>query len=799
VLIPIPLAALYLGAADANLETGESIETAGLLGRSLILAGGVAAIAVVLGYAPGRVLGTTTGSRAKLLVALLIPLLLPRYVLYYGWSLLLSPTTELGRFLSTHPEIARAVGSISASLVMILWYWPLTSILIAHGFASVDREAWSLGRLDAGPVRRFSSVTLPLLSRPLCLSWAICFVWVLSEFATFHLAGVRTVGTELAVMYELTGSATAVARAAWPLVVVALAVGIWLWRRTRRLAVNPPTGASGPTPRRWQWVIVGVLWTATLLVPVALLLGNWTDLSPLRNAVRVHLDGLGWSLLVAVLAGALSLLLAGGAMVAARLGPAGRWLGPTAYAITFMAMFLPGSLVAMALLNLVGRLGLASSLGQSWLLVSIGQAVRFAGLALVVLHLLDDSQQQHFAEMAAVDGASRWQSWRHVRWPRQWPALVGIALLVTMLSATELSATMVLLPAGLPDFAQRLLNQMHYARDQEVITSCLLLVCLCLALIMGVVMLARATRLRSALFVLAFTPLVLLAGCESQRSGGPKVLGAFGRTGRGRVEFIYPRAIARCADGTLLVVDKTGRIQRLSPSGEFLSSFRMPKIEAGKPTGISMGPDGNLYVADTHYHRVMVYSLQGQRLGEFGKFGEGDGEFIYPTDVAFASDGRIFVSEYGGNDRVSIFSPDGAFLGSFGGPGNEGGALSRPSALCVDARRRRLYVADACNHRIAIYSLAGRFEGTIGSVGRGQGQLRYPYDLALTEGGELVVCEYGNNRIQLFSPDGRSLGTYGQPGRELGQLAYPWAVAVGEDGRVFVVDSGNNRVQVWRL
>ena len=48
------------------------------------------------------------------------------------------------------------------------------------------------------------------------LAFGVCFVLGLSEFATFHLAGVQTIGTELAVLYEETGSESHLARAAWP-------------------------------------------------------------------------------------------------------------------------------------------------------------------------------------------------------------------------------------------------------------------------------------------------------------------------------------------------------------------------------------------------------------------------------------------------------------------------------------------------------------------------------------------------------------------------------------------------------
>jgi DNA-binding beta-propeller fold protein YncE len=460
-------------------------------------------------------------------------------------------------------------------------------------------------------------------------------------------------------------------------------------------------------------------------------------------------------------------------------------------------MFLPGSLIAVALMKTMGLFGIPI---MGWYAVSVGLAARFAGLSLILFRLSADSRQRHLAEMASVDGASPAAAWFHVHLPRTWPTVLGAFGLIVMLGLTELPATMVLLPAGLPNFAQRLLNQMHYARDQHVITSCLMLIGVYLVLAVLLAVMFRTMRSRSVAVVLLCAAM-FLSGCESSSDvpGEVDVVNVLGRTGRGPGEFIYPRAIDLAADGSLFVADKTGRIQHISRSGEFLGVIKMPTIEAGKPTGISVGPDGNVYVADTHYHRVVVFSPGGKMLRQFGRFGEEAGEFIYPTDVAFAPDGRIFVSEYGGNDRVNIFSRAGEYLGSFGSPGSGEGQFSRPSAICVDGQRGKLYVADACNHRIAIYNLDGELTGYIGSVGSGSGQLRYPYDLAMMSDGNLLVCEYGNNRLQVFSPDGRSLGTFGSAGRQLGQLAYPWAVAVDGKKRAYVVDAGNNRVQVWQL
>jgi len=314
-----------------------------------------------------------------------------------------------------------------------------------------------------------------------------------------------------------------------------------------------------------------------------------------------------------------------------------------------------------------------------------------------------------------------------------------------------------------------------------------------------VVLLARLLRGRSAAAAGLCAAMLLAGGCQDAAPPAPEVVGAFGSTGRGDGEFLYPRAIDVAPDGAVLVVDKTGRVQRFSPEGRFLGAFAMPLADAGLPTGITIGPDGNVHLADTHYHRVVTFTPDGRLLRELGRFGTDPGCFIYPTDVAFAPDGRMFVSEYGGNDRVSVFDAEGRFLESFGAFGEAAGQFARPAAVCVDARRGRLYVADACNHRVAVYNLHGRLESYLGSAGRGEGQLCYPYDLALAADGALAVCEYGNNRVQVFSPDGRPLRVLGGPGRGLGQLAYPWGLAFGPDGTLYVVDAGNNRVQRWRL
>lgn len=304
----------------------------------------------------------------------------------------------------------------------------------------------------------------------------------------------------------------------------------------------------------------------------------------------------------------------------------------------------------------------------------------------------------------------------------------------------------------------------------------------------------------------ALSGLLTLAGCGGGDPTSSEPLHVFGRTGLGPGEFAYPRAALCTPDDRLFIVDKAARVHCLGLDGTPLNEWRMPEFSAGKPTGIGRAPDGRLFLADTHYSRVVIYDPNGKELGRIGSWGRGPGQFLMPTDVAVCDDLSFYVSEYGGNDRISKFGPDGAYQFSFGGPGSGDAQLSRPQTLVIDTDGT-LWVADACHHRIARFGARGEWLGSFGGLGHGIGELRFPYGLALLSDGTLVVCEYGNNRVQRFERDGRSLGVWGGAGRERGQLAYPWAVAVDRQDRVYVVDSGNNRVQViagrsaatWRI
>lgn len=355
-------------------------------------------------------------------------------------------------------------------------------------------------------------------------------------------------------------------------------------------------------------------------------------------------------------------------------------------------------------------------------------------------------------------------------------------------------------------------------------------------------------------FVISLHMLIALSGCSDHSDSTPplRTTRSLGEVGSSPGQYSYPRAMA-ASDDSLWIIDKQARVQRIDPrSGRARGEWQMPEWEMGKPTGIGIwnpSPiDGDeiIFVPDTHYFRVMVYRASDARpgvhsirattgtsepgsesknarspepLARFGAYGQGPGEFIYLTDVALlpSADGskveRVYVSEYGGNDRISIFDapanvgePGGTytFVRSFGrfGSGTDASDVqfNRPQSIEIDLTNRELIVTDSCNHRIGRFTLEGELIAWIGSPNGGdtsRGAFMYPYGLTLPGDGTAWIAEFGNNRIQRIRiSDGAPLDIFGGPGREVGRLATPWAISIiGEEA--YVLDSGNNRVQVF--
>jgi len=272
-----------------------------------------------------------------------------------------------------------------------------------------------------------------------------------------------------------------------------------------------------------------------------------------------------------------------------------------------------------------------------------------------------------------------------------------------------------------------------------------------------------------------------------------------GERGGGAGQFNKPRSVAVDGDDNIFVVDMTGRVQKFSPTGEYLLSWQMPETDKGKAKGMCTDRNGDVLLLEPHYTRVNHFRPDGRLARQWGEAGTNVGQLIFPRGIAVAPDGAIWVSEYAFAERIQKFSPGGTnVLLSLGHPGSGPGELNRAEGIGVDDGGR-LYAADSCNHRIQVFSADGRFLRQYGRPGHQPGEMSYPYDIRVDHAGRQFVCEFGNSRIQVFDRDDRVVEVIGAAGRNPGQFNNPWSIALDSRGNLIVADSMNHRVQkLWR-
>ena len=215
---------------------------------------------------------------------------------------------------------------------------------------------------------------------------------------------------------------------------------------------------------------------------------------------------------------------------------------------------------------------------------------------------------------------------------------------------------------------------------------------------------------------------------------------------------------------------------------------------------LALGHNGMLYVlqrgvAMQRNLAVKICSVDEEFFGDFGVYGTGRGEWMWPAGIATDSQERLYISDEW-NQRISVFDSKGNFLDEWGEAGAAPGQLNRPSGLACDAEDR-LLVVDALNHRIQRFTKEGKFLDGWGSHGTGPGRFNMPWGIAVSADGQVFVTDWRNDRVQKFGPEGRFLLQWGSPGSGQGEFDLPAGIAVDPAGDVYVVDWHDHRVQIF--
>jgi peptidylamidoglycolate lyase len=222
------------------------------------------------------------------------------------------------------------------------------------------------------------------------------------------------------------------------------------------------------------------------------------------------------------------------------------------------------------------------------------------------------------------------------------------------------------------------------------------------------------------------------------------------------------------------------------------------------PHGLTVDKDDNLWLTDVALHQVFKFNRKGEllmKLGEAGVPGDDSLHFDLPTDVAVASDGSFYVSDGYGNSRVVKFSSTGDYLLEWGRKGDGPGEFNTPHAIDID-QDNNVYVADRENNRVQVFNSHGKFLAAYEdqaferifsiTVEKGSGGFK-----AIDYKTDLLMVPVGSDVLS-FDSAGQLKNRFGRSGHYEGPVCWYHDIASDNSGNLYLGDIFGNRIQKFR-
>ena len=201
---------------------------------------------------------------------------------------------------------------------------------------------------------------------------------------------------------------------------------------------------------------------------------------------------------------------------------------------------------------------------------------------------------------------------------------------------------------------------------------------------------------------------------------------------------------------------------------------------------VTCDTEGDILVADSSNHRIQRYNATGIYKNEFGSRGSFRAEFLNPTDVATLDNDDVVIAD-NGNCRIQIFRPHGRLKHFFSTKAKPVYiACDNEFNIIVSTAERTIEIYDNGRHMIGGFALAPPTEGPITGL-----------PVAVTESGEIVICDTSCNRVMTFSFDGKLLNQFEVVAAGQGLGMKVGGIALNPIGQIIVIDSLNHTANLY--
>src|ERR1044071_4211908 len=278
------------------------------------------------------------------------------------------------------------------------------------------------------------------------------------------------------------------------------------------------------------------------------------------------------------------------------------------------------------------------------------------------------------------------------------------------------------------------------------------------------------------------------------------------------------------------------QLLEFGPKGEFIREIGRGLYAGSFAHSVRIDKDDNIWAIDKGSDMVIKFDQAGRVQMVFGRRKESadaetepwenvdpplpaiDGLFRQPTDVAWDSDGNIYLTDGYVNSRVAKYDRNGDWVKSWGSKGTGPGQFRLPHSIAID-RNNNIYVGDRSNHRIQVFDTDGKFQrmfsidippvagtkavnGNTPTGDRLKELIGAPNSICITPGPNQVMFVGETTfpgRVFKVALDGTVLGVLGRSGRLLKQFSGAHALACPSETEVYVAETSNWRVQKLTL
>jgi sugar lactone lactonase YvrE len=273
------------------------------------------------------------------------------------------------------------------------------------------------------------------------------------------------------------------------------------------------------------------------------------------------------------------------------------------------------------------------------------------------------------------------------------------------------------------------------------------------------------------------------------------------------------------------------QLLEFAPDGKFLREIGKGLYAWSFAHSVRIDKDDNIWAIDKGSDMLVKFNPAGRVVWVFGRRKESaeaetkpwehvdpplaaqDGLFRQPTDVAWDSNGNIYITDGYINSRVAKYDKNGDWVKSWGSKGTAPGQFNLPHAIAID-RNNNIYVGDRTNRRIQVFDTDGKFlrmftidvpppagtravNGATPTGARLAEVIGQPNSLCIPPSGNVMFVGESTfpGRIFKIALDGKVLGVIGRSGRNLKQFSGAHALACPSETEIYAAETSNWRVQ----